>query len=540
MKKLYIFAAAALCGLTMTTSCMKEDVSGLSDHALEISAEKSGLKTTVNGTTVKWVKGDLVWVDGVEGTVTQSGGHWYVDGSFNVSSEFNLFYPATLATATGAENQDAATATVVFPSRYASSFDGDNQELALPMAARSSNSATSVELKHLSAGINLVVLNNTGNTLWVDSVSITSATENLSGQAVVTLSVDTLPIVSAGTDGSKSVTVYFDSAFAIAAGSDKSIQVPVIPNATALGDLTVKVFSHDTMTNLSVQYLTFTKTKSSAPALVRNAVAALRVEITTDGTEMTRHILGVFSVSATKKVYFSMGNLQYKDGETYPWRFAPNQYDRVGSWNTTDWVDLFGWGTWTGATPNPLTATKGDYDYHWDNDDFVKEAKLVDASQRGFDWRTLSGDEFTYLISTRSVDFRFAKAKVHGVEGLIIFPDGFSMPAGVTTFVAKNQRKDAFTVNTLSVGDWTLLENEGCIFLPAAGTREESRMKEVGQMGGYHSSTFDNSRSNKKDAYDFKLRFADNTDGSGNNDVYPAKSGGTRWGNSVRLVRDAN
>lgn len=172
MKKLYIFAAAALCGLTMTTSCMKEDVSGLSDHALEISAEKSGQKTTVNGATVKWVKGDLVWVDGVEGTVTQSGGHWYVDGSFNVSSEFNLFYPVTLATATGAENQDAATATVVFPSRYASSFDGDNQEIALPMAARSSNSATAVELKHLSSGINLVVINNTGNTLWVDSVSI--------------------------------------------------------------------------------------------------------------------------------------------------------------------------------------------------------------------------------------------------------------------------------------------------------------------------------------------------------------------------------
>ena len=110
--------------------------------------------------------------------------------------------------------------SVVFPSRYASSFDGDNQEIALPMAARSSNSATAVELKHLSSGINLVVINNTGNTLWVDSVSITSATENLSGQALVTLSIDTLPIVSAGVDGSKSVTVYFDSAFAIANNGD--------------------------------------------------------------------------------------------------------------------------------------------------------------------------------------------------------------------------------------------------------------------------------------------------------------------------------
>ena len=528
MKRIYIYAAAALCGLTMTTSCMKEDVSGLSDHALEISAEKSGQKTTVNGATVKWVKGDLVWVDGVEGTVTQSGGHWYVDGSFNVSSEFNLFYPVTLATATGAENQDAATATVVFPSRYASSFDGDNQEIALPMAARSSNSATAVELKHLSSGINLVVINNTGNTLWVDSVSITSATENLSGQALVTLSIDTLPIVSAGVDGSKSVTVYFDSAFAIANNGDKSIQVPVIPNATAMGDLTVKVFSHDTMSTLSVQYLTFTKTKRAAPALVRNAVAALRVEMTTDGSEMTRHILGAFSVSATKKVYFSMGNLQYKGGETYPWRFALNQYDRVGSWNTTDWVDLFGWGTWTGNTPNPLDTNGNDRHFNWDNADFSKESELADATQRYFDWRTLSKTEWVYLMSSRfgNNTYRYAKANVRNVEGVIIFPDGFSLPAGLT-INSRNTSNVQFSTNILSGSEWSRLENVGCVFLPAAGCREKNKIQEVGKMGGYHSC------SEASNINDSKMRF-DNTK------VEPAKDGGKRWGNSVRLVRDAN
>ncbi len=536
MKRIYIYAAAAFCGLTMTTSCMKEDVSGLSDHALEISAEKSGQKTTVNGATVKWVKGDLVWVDGVEGTVTQSGGHWYVDGSFNVSSEFNLFYPVTLATAMGAENQDAATATVVFPSRYASSFDGDNQEIALPMAARSSNSATAVELKHLSSGINLVVINNTGNTLWVDSVSITSATENLSGQALVTLSIDTLPIVSAGVDGSKSVTVYFDSAFAIANNGDKSIQVPVIPNATALGDLTVKVFSHDTMSTLSVQYLTFTKTKSAAPALVRNAVAALRVEITTDGSEMTRHILGAFSVSATKKVYFSMGNLQYKGGETYPWRFALNQYDCMGAngmWNTSDWVDLFGWGTWTGNNVNPLRTPYDYSQYSWDNEDFVKESELADATQRGFDWRTLNSKEWVYVVNTnnnsgRSDTYRFAKATVtaNRIKGVILFPDGFTLPTDVT-INNRNTHTAAFNSNVISDAVWSKLEAEGCIFLPAAGCRKESTVQEVDKMGGYHSSTaYSNSDDNK-------MRFE-------NAKLEPAKNGGKMWGNSVRLVRDAN
>lgn len=59
---------------------------------------------------------------------------------------------------------------------------------------------------------------------------------------------------------------------------------------------------------------------------------------------------GLFSVSATKKVYFSKGNLQYQ-ASTNTWRFATNQWDRIGSGNSSisssysGWIDLFGWGT---------------------------------------------------------------------------------------------------------------------------------------------------------------------------------------------------
>lgn len=43
-------------------------------------------------------------------------------------------------------------------------------------------------------------------------------------------------------------------------------------------------------------------------------------------------------------VRFSPGNLQYKNGEG--WRFAEHQYDYIGAWDISNWVDLFGWGTW--------------------------------------------------------------------------------------------------------------------------------------------------------------------------------------------------
>lgn len=59
---------------------------------------------------------------------------------------------------------------------------------------------------------------------------------------------------------------------------------------------------------------------------------------------------GEFSVSATKKVHFSQGNLQYQ-ASTKTWRFAEHQYDYIGSANSqisssyTGWIDLFGYGT---------------------------------------------------------------------------------------------------------------------------------------------------------------------------------------------------
>ena len=74
--------------------------------------------------------------------------------------------------------------------------------------------------------------------------------------------------------------------------------------------------------------------------------------------ELPGLLAGKFSVSATKQVQFSQGNLQYNSSEaTYKWRFAEHQYDYVGAWNTSTWVDLFGWGTWSGDATNPINES---------------------------------------------------------------------------------------------------------------------------------------------------------------------------------------
>lgn len=59
---------------------------------------------------------------------------------------------------------------------------------------------------------------------------------------------------------------------------------------------------------------------------------------------------GQFSVSASKQVYFSKGNLRYHCSSK-AWSFATNQYDVVGQSNSNisssyaGYIDLFGWGT---------------------------------------------------------------------------------------------------------------------------------------------------------------------------------------------------
>jgi hypothetical protein len=56
--------------------------------------------------------------------------------------------------------------------------------------------------------------------------------------------------------------------------------------------------------------------------------------------------IGVFSVSANKKVSFAQGNLQYIQS-TKTWQFARNQFEHIGAANVkngalADHIDLFG------------------------------------------------------------------------------------------------------------------------------------------------------------------------------------------------------
>ena len=232
-----------------------------------------------------------------------------------------------------------------------------------------------------------------------------------------------------------------------------------------------------------------------------------------------------FSVSSSKQVYFSPGNLQYHPANK-KWRFAERQTDYIGKANGNisatynGWIDLFGWGT--GNVP---TKSNIDYSYYQTFVDWGTNKIGNDAPNT---WRTLTYDEWNYLLNNRNnASSLYGVAQVNGVNGLIFLPDNWKCPSGVTF---KSGFHSSYGVDyyaayqTFTAEQWAKFEAAGAIFLPAAGYRNGWDVGGVQNYGEYWSATEFNSR------FAYYLYF----DSDGANVDYLNRGSGR----CVRLVKD--
>jgi hypothetical protein len=272
---------------------------------------------------------------------------------------------------------------------------------------------------------------------------------------------------------------------------------------------------------------------------------ALEYAVHTSGNE-----LSVFSVSPTKKVYFSKANLTWNATDGY--HFHDTQFDEEHSGGTNliypypatgdqqqtnlTGLDRFTWG----HIPNQSINTS----YYITNQQLADGADPEWGKQmtgEGNDqWRTLTADEWNYLLHQRSGN-RFMLVSVlvpitynnepyyTNVQGLLLFPDNFNysslgltnasgltsgigfwpgrinkvygdddyQPASGNYTVTYDSYMDAYTTS-IAAGPYKLIEpaplnldhlytnpssnmykllQAGCVFLPAVGCREGAEYK---------------------------------------------------------------
>ena len=217
-----------------------------------------------------------------------------------------------------------------------------------------------------------------------------------------------------------------------------------------------------------------------------------------------------FTVAQGRQVTFSQGNLWHHIRKGV-WRFAPHQYDYIGKANmltyTTeptlaDSIDLF-----ARSSNNPKTAfgvTVGwDYDCEDYYGDFVDWGTNVINGEPAGTWRTLSESEWTYLFFSRTdADKLFGFTTVGDITGLVVLPDGWTTPQGVTFTPStehgleygrdgyyKADNYDFSTRNIYTPADWLKMEAAGAVFLPAAGYRTNVAVDNSTAYEGYYWSS---------------------------------------------------
>ena len=241
-------------------------------------------------------------------------------------------------------------------------------------------------------------------------------------------------------------------------------------------------------------------------------------------------VRSAFSVNRDTKVAFSCGNLQYKASKN-EWSFATSQYEIVGEANKSigkntygGAIDLFGWGT--GANPTMAECSNCSTTFEimgpdngnepWDAgrrrspmeyNDFIDWGTnpITNGGDEANMWRTLTKDEWTYLFFLRDQwGDRFSLGTVAGVKGVILLPDEWTLPpsieftsaqdAGLTpneNGFCSNINESNYDLNTFTEVQWQSMQDNGAVFLPAAGSRAETTCSGIGEEGFYWSSSID-------------------------------------------------
>ena len=281
---------------------------------------------------------------------------------------------------------------------------------------------------------------------------------------------------------------------------------------------------------------------ATAQITVKEGEVSKTINVVRESKGTSQYAAKPFSVSSTKQVYFSHGNLQYQPSSN-TWRFAKEQYDFIygtndfGTVKNADntltspsyngWIDLFGWGT--GNNPTLLSQDLADYSQFTDwGSNPIQDNNGITSGPNV--WRTMSKDEWEFLLETRS-----NAANLKGIggilfteprewdsdgykSGIILLPDNWVCPNGLSF------DPDPDHTNEYTLSEWRQMEKAGAVFLPYTGERRADDQRIWINAGiKYWTSSVNSSTGDVYCIYKIII-----------NGSYP------HYGLAVRLVRDAN
>ena len=236
---------------------------------------------------------------------------------------------------------------------------------------------------------------------------------------------------------------------------------------------------------------------------------------------------GVFSIGENKQVVFALGNLRYTQS-TGIWDFAENQYDMVNVNNIEvgGTIDLFGWsGNQSAEKPWGVNASTNNSDYAGE---FVDWGTNTIANNQPNTWRTLTADEWNYLLNSRK-DANQLKgvAQINSINGLVLLPDNWTLPLGIefkTGFHTDYGAEFYATHQTFTPEQWQFMEDAGAVFLPAAGVRNGNDTYFANTYCNYWTAT---------PSYDYYAQYLCSNSADAYTDHHDRSNG-----RSVRLVKD--
>ena len=225
---------------------------------------------------------------------------------------------------------------------------------------------------------------------------------------------------------------------------------------------------------------------ATAQITIKEGEVSKTINVVRESKGTSQYAAKPFSVSSTKQVYFSHGNLQYQ-ASSNTWRFAKEQYDYIygtnfGTVKNADntltspsyngWIDLYGWGT--GNNPTLLSENAADYSQFtdWGSNPIQDKNGATSGSNV---WRTMSKDEWEFLLETRSNaanlkgigGILFTEPRMWDRDGymygIILLPDNWVCPNGLSF--------DPDHTNEYTLSEWRQMEKAGAVFLPYTGER---------------------------------------------------------------------